>query len=127
MHPVTQTKQLLLKPAKLMWAGNILLFHLCSDVWHEAAVLLLALPPSSFGNGLCWCDLDVRSATALWGCSRDPTTMINWEVHAGKVLKRKAGRDCACAFYPLHDCEITLKIDSYEEERKFVPSVVITN
>lgn len=66
-------------------------------------------------------------ATALWGCSRDPTPVINREVHAGKVLKRKAGRVCACAFYPLHDCEITLKIDSSEEERKFVPSVVIAN
>lgn len=61
---------------------------------------------------------------ALWGCSRYPTPVIN---HAGRILKRKACRGCACAFYPLHDCEITLKIDSSEEERKFVPSVVIAN
>lgn len=52
VHPITQTKQLLLEPAKLLWAGNILLFRLSTGVWSEATTLLLPLPPSSFENGL---------------------------------------------------------------------------
>lgn len=119
VHPVAQTKQLLLKLAKLMWAGNILLFSpqfrclawgcctftapLSKQLWEWAL--------------LVWCWM-WGVATALWGCSRYPTPVVNQEVPAGKILKRKAGRGCAAVNHSTHCTIVKLRWKSIHLKRK---------
>lgn len=121
-HIIAETKQLPLRWEKLLCTGNILLFHLNSGVWREAAILSLPWSPSIFGNGLYWYHLGCYELQQFFRAVLHTQDTMNLEVWAGKTLKGKAHRK---SFYLLHDCEIMLKTDSCERKRNFVPSVVI--